>query len=193
MNLLDWKPGRRGPPAAIRGACDLSVVRKLKPIPELTRYGFVCLIEPLAVIREQAATPLVSHPKPNLFEPLGVCQRLSGGADQIGLATAEDFLRLPEARNSPRGDHQARETPFAYCSANGCGERNIAAKRTRRSNVRGRHALVTARTGIRIGSRAHLGLLGILELAAFGDAQIVKTGFSEAEREVKSILYTNST
>src|SRR5712691_9977480 len=67
------RPRRRDEtPLAIARELHRGVARLELPVPELARDPLVALVEPLAVVRELAATDLVAHAETDLPEPVGV-------------------------------------------------------------------------------------------------------------------------
>src|SRR5207247_2548674 len=90
-------PGRRPQPSlAVERHPNVALARRDVTVPELARHLLVALIEALAVVRELAASHLGPEAEPDLPEPVGVGERLTGGADEVGLAAAENALGLLE-------------------------------------------------------------------------------------------------
>src|SRR5262249_5708289 len=131
---------------------------------------------------------LLPHAKPSLAKPVRVGQGLPSGSDQIGFTPPQDILGLPEARNSAGSDDQAGAAGFAHRMSNRGRQRHVASEGPRRPNMSGGHAFVPARSGVGIGRRTDLGLLGVLEFAAFGDAQVVESRLGERDSKKYRVL-----
>src|SRR5215207_6154362 len=61
-------------------------------IPELTRDLLVRLVERLAVVGVGAAAHLRAAPRERLQEPVGVGERLAGGADDVSVAAPQHLF-----------------------------------------------------------------------------------------------------
>src|SRR3989442_15965082 len=111
-------------------------------VPDLARHLIVALIGDLAVFRELPTRTLGPKAEPDLPEPVGVGQRLTGGADEVGLAAAENALGLLE-RVDASARHDGRlVTGLANGAANRGGQRHVPSERAPRAAEHRGHALV---------------------------------------------------
>jgi hypothetical protein len=154
----------------------------------LAGHLFVLLVERLAVVRKLAAPHGRALARAHLREPVRVRERLPRAGHDVAVALGERAL----------GE---REAVDAACAHDGDGESCVAEGRADRSAVvqvategaarvrahRG-HALVPARTGVRIRGVADLGLRGVVELSADGDRDEVAASAGEFDSESSGFL-----
>src|SRR5690349_10374512 len=155
--LLSPPPRRREPPLPPVRRRDAGLVEPLA-IPELARDGPVPLIERLAVVGVDAAAHLAAAAEAQLQEPVGIGQRLPGGADEVGVAGREDRLGLRERADPARDDDRRAEAGLAHGPPDPRLLRHLPPERAGRVRERRRHALVPARAGVGIRGLADLGL-----------------------------------
>ena len=66
--------------------CEFNIrILKVQPIPKLTRYGLVFLIQPFAIIGIFANADGLAFPQKNFCKPIRVGQSLSGQPNDISL------------------------------------------------------------------------------------------------------------
>ena len=136
-------------PSAVRGDSSPSSV---EVVPELAGHRLVHLVEALAVVGEDAAAHLVAAAEPELPEPVRIREGLPGRGDDV---------RRPVARGAPRPARRSRCRPTGRpaswqpaartASRTARLARHVAAEGPARVGAHGRHALVAARPGVRVG------------------------------------------
>ena len=98
-----WPQRRRrcqAPPSVTRESYAISAA--IDPIPLLAGHLPMPLIQRLAVIRERTLPDLGAEAAFDLEEPVGIGQRLTGGADDVCGAFREDALRPARTRECRR-------------------------------------------------------------------------------------------
>src|SRR5829696_4726757 len=88
--------------AAVRAERDAGLPQPLT-IPELTRDLLVRLVERFAVVGVGAAAHLRAAPRERLQKPVGVGERLAGGADDVRVAAPQNLLGQLERADAARG------------------------------------------------------------------------------------------
>src|SRR5262249_17118356 len=182
-------PGRRlEPTLAVERHPNVALARRDVTIPELARHLLVALIEALAVVRELAASHLAPEAEPDLPEPVGVGERLTRGADEVGLAAAENALGLLERMDASAGHDGRHVTGRANGAANRGGQRHVPSERPPLVAEHRRHALVAGDAGVGIDGLADLRLARVLEAPALGDRQIAGTSGGELDAVERRVV-----
>src|SRR2546425_3244620 len=149
-------------------------------VPQLAGHLLVLLVEPLAVVGELAAPHEVAIAEADLPEPVGIGQRLAGGADEVRVAALEDGFRLLERPDAAAGDDGGVAARLADGAADARGQRHVAAEGAARVGQHGRHALVARAPRVGVDGLADARLLGILEAPALGHRQVIHAGLGDA-------------
>src|SRR5262249_50735186 len=157
-------------------------------IPQLARNGTMRLVQRLAVICVRTTPHFTPKTFLNLYEPVGVSQGLTRKADNISLSALKNFFGLLK-RGYPSRRHHRRLEAGGVDSPFDCrNQRQAATKWTSLVREHGRHALITALTGVRVNGLAHLRLLCIFEFATLRDRQEVKAGAGKFHGVVDCVL-----
>jgi hypothetical protein len=151
-------PGRRQPAFAVSGERDSGLIEILS-IP--TRAGdlAMALIERFAIIGIGAQTHLVATTQSHLAEPVRIGKRLAREADNVSVARREQPPRPAQSCVCRLRPRRASSATLMQAGAHVCRGREIAPEGALRIRVVGRHALIAALTGIRIGRLPTLGWL----------------------------------
>ena len=152
-------------------------------VPQLAGDRLVHLVEALAVVGEDAAPHLAAQTQPELPEPVGVGQALPCRRDDVRRAGAQQLLRLLEGRDAARQDHRRRASRGAHRLTHGAGGLPVSAEWPALVRPHRRHALVATRSRVGIARPPHPRLLGVLELAAAREGEVIHPRFGKFRPE----------
>src|SRR5689334_9930154 len=123
------------------------------------------LIERFAVIRVRAAPHLRTTPQPDLYKPIGICERLPRHPNHVSLVQPQYLFRLFKRRDTPGRNYRRAKTCRVHRALDRRHKRNAASEWTSLIRQDGRHALVTTLPGVWINRLAHFRLLRVFKLA----------------------------